>query len=183
MNAAHKMNAVQVSLKSFSAILCLAGLAWTAGAAHAADTSATSQAQHQQDVATCKSGASGQPLETCLREAAAARQERDRQNLNAQSPEQLRQNELARCNRLPESQRQTCVAKMNSPTSVQGSVQGGAYCARKRSRCPLPRPPRPAVHRLPRVERVVSARMKRGVSLPCGTCLRGSSVFPTGDAA
>ena len=136
MNAAHKMNAVQVSLKSFSAILCLAGLAWTAGAAHAADTSATSQAQHQQDVATCKSGASGQPLETCLREAAAARQERDRQNLNAQSPEQLRQNELARCNRLPESQRQTCVAKMTSPTNVQGSVQGGGVLRKKEIQVP-----------------------------------------------
>ncbi|MGN6458503.1 MAG: hypothetical protein ACTHLV_20235, partial [Achromobacter mucicolens] len=50
--------------------------------------------------------------------------------------EQLRQNELARCNRLPESQRQTCVAKMNSPTSVQGSVQGGGVLRKKEIQVP-----------------------------------------------
>lgn len=136
MNTVHPMNAVQVPLKSLAAILCLAGLMWTAGAARAADTASTSQSQHQQDVATCKSGASGQPLETCLREAAAARQERDRQNLREDSPEQLRQNELARCNRLPESQRQTCVAKMTSPTNVQGSVQGGGVLRQKEIQVP-----------------------------------------------
>lgn len=136
MNTVHKMNAVQVPLKRLSAILCLAGLAWTAGAAHAADTSSSAQSQHQQDVATCKSGASGQPLETCLREAAAARQERERQSLTAESPEQLRQNELARCNRLPESQRATCVAKMTSPTNVQGSVQGGGVLRKKEIQVP-----------------------------------------------
>ncbi|MGW9067733.1 hypothetical protein ACWGPO_26970 [Achromobacter animicus] len=136
MNTVHKMNAVQVPLKRVSAILCVAGMTWAPGAAYAADTSATSQAQHQQDVATCKSGASGQPLETCLREAAAARQERDRQNLSAESPEQLRQNELARCNRLPESQRATCVAKMTSPTNVQGSVQGGGVLRKKEIQVP-----------------------------------------------
>ena len=136
MNIVHKLNAVQVPLKRVSAILFLAGLTWATGTAYAADPGATSQAQHQQDVATCKSGASGQPLETCLREAAAARQERDRQNLSAESPEQLRQNELARCNRLPESQRQTCVAKMNSPTSVQGSVQGGGVLRKKEIQVP-----------------------------------------------
>ncbi len=136
MNTVHKLNAVQVPLKRVSAMLCLAGLTWTGGVAYAADTSKTSQAQHQQDVATCKSGASGQPLETCLREAAAARQERDRQNLTAESPEQLRQNELARCNRLPEAQRQNCVSKMTSPTEVQGSVQGGGVLRKKEIQVP-----------------------------------------------
>lgn len=136
MNTVHKMNAVQVPLKRLFAILCVAGLAWAAGAAQAADTSSSAQSQHQQDIATCKSGASGQPLETCLREAGAARQERERQNLSAESPEQLRQNELARCNRLPESQRATCVAKMTSPTDVQGSVQGGGVLRKKEIQVP-----------------------------------------------
>lgn len=135
MNTVHKMNVVQVPLKRLSAVLCL-GLVWTAGAANAADTSTTAQSKHQQDVATCKSGASGQPLETCLREAAAARQERERQNLREESPEQLRQNELARCNRLPEAQRQNCVAKMTSPTNVQGSVQGGGILRQKEIQVP-----------------------------------------------
>ncbi len=136
MNTVHKLNAVQVPLKRVSAMLCLAGLAWTSCAAYAAGTSSASQAQFDKDVATCKSGASGQAMETCLREAGAARQERDRQNLSAESPEQLRQNELARCNRLPEAQRQNCVAKMTSPTNVQGSVQGGGVLRQKEIQVP-----------------------------------------------
>jgi len=139
MTTIQQMNTVQAPLKGLAAILCLAGLGWSGGIAYAADPSSTSQAQHQRDVATCQSGASGQPLETCLREAAAARQERDRQNLTAESPEQLRQNELARCNRLPEAQRENCVSKMTSPTEVQGSVQGGGVIRKKE--IPVPATP------------------------------------------
>ncbi len=121
------MNTVPMPSKRLAAALCTAGLMLVAGAVHAADNTgaASSQSRYQQDVAACKSGATGQPLETCLREAGAARQERGRQNLREDSPDQLQQNMLARCNRLPEAQRQNCVTQMTSPTNVRGSVQGG----------------------------------------------------------
>ncbi|KRC86196.1 hypothetical protein ASE30_04410 [Achromobacter sp. Root83] len=115
--------------KRLAATLCTAGLMLIAGAAHAADAgtsgTGTPQSRYQQDVAACKSGATGQPLQTCLREAGAAREESRRQNLNEASPEQRQQNILARCNRLPEAQRQNCVTQMTAPTNVRGSVRGG----------------------------------------------------------
>ncbi|HAP25297.1 MAG TPA: hypothetical protein DCR74_06580, partial [Achromobacter sp.] len=74
-----------------------------AGAAQAQSSGASAQSSYQQDVAACKSGRTGQALDACLREAGAARQERSRQNLREESPEQLQQNMVARCNRLPET--------------------------------------------------------------------------------
>ncbi|MEN4921774.1 hypothetical protein ABE485_24130 [Achromobacter spanius] len=115
--------------KRLAATLCTAGLMFAAGAVHAADTTsgtATPQGRFQQDMARCKSGDTNQSVDTCKREAGAAKQEATRQNLRDASPEQLQQNMLARCNRLPEAQRQSCVTQMTSPnTTVRGSVQGG----------------------------------------------------------
>lgn len=119
------MKPVSMPSKRLAAILCTAGLMLASGAASAADTNGSSQSRYQQDVAACKSGTTGQSLDACLREAGAARQERSRQNLQEGSPDQLQQNMLARCNRLPEAQRQNCITQMTSPTNVRGSVQGG----------------------------------------------------------
>ncbi len=120
------MTSVSLPTKRLAAMLCTTGLMLAAGAAHAqAGNADSSQSRYQQDVAACKSGTTGQPLDTCLREAGAARQERNRQNLRDDSPEQLQQNMLARCSRLPEAQRQNCVTQMTSPSNVRGSVQGG----------------------------------------------------------
>jgi len=115
--------------KRLAAMLCAAGLMLAAGAVHAADASgrgsAQSQSQYQQDVAACKSGATGQDQAACMREAGAARQESGRNNLKDGSNDQLQQNMLDRCNRLPAASRQDCVTQMTSPTNVRGSVQGG----------------------------------------------------------
>lgn len=121
------MNTRPMRTKRLAASLCTAGLMLVAGAAQAAGPApgGTPQSRYQQDVAACKSGATGQPLETCLREAGAALQESRRQNLQEASPEQRQQNILARCNRLPEAQRQNCVTQMTAPSNVRGSVQGG----------------------------------------------------------
>ncbi|UIP23554.1 hypothetical protein [Achromobacter deleyi] len=121
------MNTRPMHTKRLAASLCTAGLMLIAGAVQAADTTGTStpQQRYQQDVAACRSGATGQPLDTCLREAGAALQESRRQNLKEATPEQRQQNILARCNRLPEAQRQNCVTQMTAPTNVRGSVQGG----------------------------------------------------------
>ena len=119
------MNTVPMPSKRLAAILCTAGLMLAAGAVQAQSSGASAQSSYQQDVAACKSGRTGQALDACLREAGAARQERSRQNLREESPEQLQQNMVARCNRLPETQRQNCVTQMTAPGNVRGSVQGG----------------------------------------------------------
>ena len=78
------MTSVSLPTKRLAAMLCTTGLMLAAGAAHAQSGNAdSSQSRYQQDVAACKSGTTGQPLDTCLREAGAARQERNRQNLLA----------------------------------------------------------------------------------------------------
>lgn len=124
------MNTRPLHMKRLAASFCAAGLMLAAGAVHAADATAsgtaqTPQSRFQQDVAACKSGATSQARDTCLREAGAAKQESGRRNLREESPEQLQQNMLARCNRQPEAQRQSCITQMTAPTNVRGSVQGG----------------------------------------------------------
>lgn len=113
--------------KRLAATLCAAGLMLAAGAVHAADATGrgSAQSQYQQDVAACKSGATGQDQAACMREAGAARQESGRNNLKDGNNDQLQQNMLDRCNRLPAASRQDCVTQMTSPTNVRGSVQGG----------------------------------------------------------
>lgn len=121
------MNKRPMHTKRLAASLCAAGLMLAAGAVHAADAigRAGIQSQYEQDVARCKSGNTSQDRATCLREAGAAREEANRQNLREKPPEQLQQNMLARCDRLPPDARQNCVTQMTSPTNVRGSVQGG----------------------------------------------------------
>ncbi|MFD4836874.1 hypothetical protein ACFWP0_05155 [Achromobacter sp. NPDC058515] len=121
------MNTRPMHTKRLAASISAAGLMLAAGAVQAADatSNASAQARYQQEVAACKSGATHQSRDTCLREAGAALQEARRQNLREGNPDQLQQNMLARCNRQPEAQRQNCVTQMTSPTNVRGSVQGG----------------------------------------------------------
>ena len=121
------MNTRPLHINRLAATLCAAGLLLAAGAAHAAGATGRGsvQSQYQQDVAACKSGATGQDQAACLREAGAARQEASRNNLKDGSADQLQQNMLDRCNRLPADSRQDCVTQMTSPTNVRGSVQGG----------------------------------------------------------
>ena len=94
--------------KRLAATLCAAGLMLAAGAVHAADATGrgSAQSQYQQDIAACKSGATGQDPAACMREAGAARQESGRNNLRDGSTDQLQQNMLDRCNRLPAASRQ-----------------------------------------------------------------------------
>lgn len=76
--------------------------------------------------AACEAGRSGQDRATCMREAGAAHQERQRNNLNnVQADAQLRANAAARCDRLPPERREGCMALRGSNVETQGSVQGG----------------------------------------------------------
>ena len=121
------MNVRPMHTKRLAASLCAAGLMLAAGAVHAADAigRAGIQSQYEQDVAKCKSGNTNQDRATCMREAGAARDEANRQNLKDGSTDQHQQNMVDRCNRLPATARQDCLTQMSSPTNVRGSVQGG----------------------------------------------------------
>lgn len=121
------MNVRPMHTKRLAASLCAAGLMLAAGAVHAADAigRAAIQSQYEQDVANCKNGKTNQDRTTCMREAGAARDEALRQNLKDGSSDQLQQNMVDRCNRLPAGSRQDCLTQMSSPTNVRGSVQGG----------------------------------------------------------
>jgi len=108
------------AMTAVGAVLC-------AGTAFAATPSGSAQDRYAAERAACESGRSGQDRATCLREVGAARQERQRNNLNnVQSDAQLRANAAARCDRLPPERREGCMALRGDNVQVQGSVPGGA---------------------------------------------------------
>ncbi|MBU4609479.1 hypothetical protein IMZ29_02620 [Achromobacter sp. GG226] len=108
------------AMTAVGAVLC-------AGTAFAATPSTSAQDRYAAERAACESGRSGQDRATCMREVGAARQERQRNNLNnVQSDAQLRANAAARCDRLPPERREGCMALRGDNVQVQGSVPGGA---------------------------------------------------------
>lgn len=93
--------------------------------AHAADAD-TANPRYQQERARCLSGSSNQDEATCLREAAAARDEQRRGGLDAAPAGAYQRNAMRRCERLPAEHRADCEARMRGEGSTSGSVQGGA---------------------------------------------------------
>jgi hypothetical protein len=100
----------------------LLGLAATPAAQ--ALTAAEIDAQYQADVQRCNSGAA-QDKQACLREAGAAR-DAARQNSLTDANTSYNQNQLQRCQSLPQGQREECMKQMSGQdTQVMGSVDGG----------------------------------------------------------
>lgn len=112
-----KKNVISLSIAALS--LSLAGL----GAAHA--QAPTPQQSYQQAIAECKS-LSGEARVNCQRDVHAAHHDRNRQHTSPDM-QTLEKNRTARCNRLPESQRQHCMEQMKGQhhTKTYGSVRGG----------------------------------------------------------
>ncbi|HEY0297398.1 MAG TPA: hypothetical protein VGC69_18875 [Bordetella sp.] len=81
------------------------------------------ESHYQAEVARCNAGQSGEDQDTCLREAAAARQQALQGGMGDQGG--YSQNAIDRCRRLPASQQQDCMALMRSSTQTEGSVQSG----------------------------------------------------------
>ena len=109
--------------------LLLAGATLASSAAMAATNPALSEAQlrYQQERAVCISGQSNQDRSTCLREAGAALAEARRGVLTSNAAELL-SNQLRRCEPLPASDREDCVARMKGHGTTSGSVAaGGIY--------------------------------------------------------
>jgi hypothetical protein len=81
----------------------------------------------RQERAACFDGSSQQDRTTCLREAAAAAAE-VRQGLLSGDASQYRGNQQRRCEALPTSDRQDCIARMTGQGTITGSAAtGGVY--------------------------------------------------------
>ena len=103
-----------------------AGVAGVTGAqAAGAAASGSVQSQYEFDVQRCNSGQTNQDRATCLQEAGAAREEAQRRRLDNGQSANYGTNATARCNNLPQAQRQDCLRQMSSPTSVKGSIESG----------------------------------------------------------
>ncbi len=101
-------------------MLCVAG-----GMAHAQNAGADIQSRYQQEVERCRGGLSGQALETCMKEAGAAKAEAQRNRLAPASSVDYEQNQLQRCNVFKdEAERRSCVERTRQ-TPTKGTIEGG----------------------------------------------------------
>ena len=98
-----------------------------AAPALAADAQQEIEARYRSERAACESGKSPQDRATCLREAAAAR-EAARQGQLDSAPGSYEKNALARCEALPEAERDLCRRRTRNEGETRGSVsEGGIY--------------------------------------------------------
>ena len=112
-----KKNVISLSIAALSLSFASFGLT------HA--QTPTPQQSYQEALAYCKS-LTGDARVDCQRDAHAAYHDRNRKHTSTDK-QTLEQNRIARCNRLPESQRQHCIEMMQGQhnTTIRGSVQGG----------------------------------------------------------
>lgn len=85
------------------------------------------QERYRTERAVCLNGQSNQSVQTCLREAEAARVQALKADLDDGAADYAR-NATQRCDRLPPELRQACTARMAGEGTVSGSVAaGGIY--------------------------------------------------------
>ena len=84
------------------------------------------QARYEQERARCLAGQSGQPQETCLKEAGAARDAARQGQLN-DGDAKYRKNAKERCDALAGDDKRDCIARIkgSADTTESGSVKGG----------------------------------------------------------
>lgn len=111
-----------------SAVLMVAAPAFAAGSAKASKSEI--QAVYEQERANCMSGRTGQSRATCLKEAAAARQEALRGNLKTASTQELANNAMLRCQRVKEEDREDCRMMVMGQGTRDGSVESGGVLSR-----------------------------------------------------
>lgn len=111
------------SLFAVSALACAAVM--LASPAQAASNASSSN--YQQARQACLNGQTYESRDVCLKEAAAAAAESKKGNLT-DTPDRYRQNALARCNVLPQADREDCVRRVQGDGTVSGSVgEGGIF--------------------------------------------------------
>lgn len=85
------------------------------------------QERYRLERAVCMNGQSNQSLQTCLREADAARAQGLKGDLDDGGADYAA-NAIRRCERLPVEEREACAARMKGAGSVSGSAaSGGIY--------------------------------------------------------
>lgn len=109
------------------ALLLAAALLPLASTAISKQARAHIQERYRLEVAACMNGRSTQSLQTCLREAEAARAQALNADLDDGAADYAR-NVRRRCDQLPADQGQACVARMQGGGTVSGSAAtGGVY--------------------------------------------------------
>jgi hypothetical protein len=127
---------MQIRFRSLFAVLSLAcGAFMLTTPAHAASSSSTYQQARQ----ACLNGQTYEAKEVCLKEAAAAAGEAKKGNLT-DTPDRYRQNALARCNVLPQADRDDCVRRVEGEGTTSGSVAEGGIYRETRTVVPEPSP-------------------------------------------
>jgi hypothetical protein len=111
------------ALRWAAGLTLLAAIA-PAGAAGAPKLS-EAEATYRQERARCLRDESGQDRPTCLKEAAAARQEAVRDGLRKPRDTNLSRNATQRCDAQPAADRDACVQRILGAGTTRGSVQGG----------------------------------------------------------
>jgi hypothetical protein len=110
-------------LKAIAALVLLVAVV-PAGAAGPPKLS-EAEATYRSERARCLRDASGQDRATCLKEAAAARQEARRDGLRKPQDADLSRNATQRCDAQPAADREACVQRILGAGTTRGSVQGG----------------------------------------------------------
>ncbi len=85
---------------------------------------ADAQARYLRDTAACRTAPAKTDQTACLREAGAARGNKEHAGVEPDSGRFAR-NALKRCEPLPPSERRDCVARMQGEGTTSGSVAGG----------------------------------------------------------
>lgn len=108
----------------YCAALMLAVLAAGQTVPAVAQSRVEKQKRYQADRQACLSGNTSQVLDSCLKEARAALQEKAGSEPE-RTAEELQRNSLRRCDALPGDEAAACVARMRGQGSVRGSVAAG----------------------------------------------------------
>jgi hypothetical protein len=120
------MYATRIHLSRPTLALLILGTVFASASALAASKTDSSDAaaRYQQERAVCMSGQSNQDQATCLREAGAAYAQAKKGNLG-DDPAQYKANSSKRCERLPDTDRRDCMARMDGQGTTSGSAAAG----------------------------------------------------------
>lgn len=103
----------------------MAACVWGLAAHAASPAPGTAGNRTEAERAACLNGMSNQDQTTCLKEAGAAQQERQRGTLDDGQAGRYDQNAMQRCQTLPANQQADCVKRVQGMGQQSGSVEGG----------------------------------------------------------
>jgi hypothetical protein len=120
-------DARRFAMQMLMGLVAAAGVIGFYGTAHAAGKAGKGMpdnSHYQSERAACMNGASNQDRTTCLREAAAAREETRRGHLT-DDPGAQQKNVVARCQKLPQADQSDCIRRAQGEGMVSGSPEAG----------------------------------------------------------